>query len=145
MEVQIKRIDTSLPLPTYQTSGSAAFDLYSRIPVSIAPHTLEKVPSNLIICTPPGYVLILSARSSLAYKKGLMLPNGIGVIDSDYCGPNDEILLSLYNFTNTVVSIEPGERLVQGMFLKIEQSAWLEVHDVENESRGGFGSTGISV
>jgi dUTP pyrophosphatase len=141
MQVQIKRVDSSLPLPEYHTGGSAGFDLYSREDAVIPAKSLALLPSNLIICTPPGYALILAARSSLAKKKGLQMPNGVGVIDSDYCGPEDEIKLSLYNFTDSEVRVEKGERLVQGMFFKVEQGQWEEVKNLDNPSRGGFGST----
>lgn len=142
MEVLIKRLDKSLPLPQYHTSGSAAFDLSARVETIIEPKQIARIPSGLIIGTPTGYVLTLAARSSLAAKKGLMLANGIGTIDSDYCGPNDEILISVYNFSDKVVTVEKGERIAQGMFLKIEQGEWKEVEEVAEKSRGGFGSTG---
>ena len=99
MLVKIKRIDASIPAPKYHTNGSAAFDFCSRETLTIAPHGLMRIPTGLIIATPEGYVLVVSARSSLAIKKGLMLANGIGLVDSDYCGPN-EILISVYNLTN---------------------------------------------
>jgi dUTP pyrophosphatase len=142
MQVTIKRIDTTLPLPEYHTSGAAGFDFYAREATTIAPHTLVKVPSNLIIATPPGYALIMAARSSLSFKKGLKQANGIGVIDSDYSGPDDEILIALHNFTDAPVAIERGERIAQGLFIKVEQAAWNEVAEISGKSRGGFGSTG---
>jgi dUTP pyrophosphatase len=54
MQVNIKRIDISLPLPEYQTAGSVAFDLYSRIDTTIAPKSLGLIPTNIIVQTPPG-------------------------------------------------------------------------------------------
>ena len=142
MQVKIKRIDSSLPMPAYQTPGSVAFDLYSRDNMTVPAKSIALIPSNLIIQTPPRYALILSARSSLAKKKGLMLANGIGVIDQDYRGPDDEIKISVYNFTDNEVSIEKGERIAQGMFVRVDQAEWKEVKSVEEASRGGFGSTG---
>lgn len=141
MNIKIKRIDPTLPLPSYQTSGSAAFDMYTRETRTIPPHGLDRLPSNLIIQTPPGYALILSARSSLA-KKGLILPNGIGIIDQDYCGEEDEILFSVYNITDAPITVERGERLAQGMFVRVDQGKWDEVKKMTNENRRGFGSTG---
>ena len=142
MRVSIKRLDKTIPLPRYHTSGSAAFDLSARVETTIEPKQIARIPSGLIIGTPTGYVLTLAARSSLASKKGLMLANGIGTIDSDYCGPTDEILISVYNFTEQSVTVEKGERIAQGMFVKIEQGEWEEVEEVALQSRGGFGSTG---
>lgn len=142
MDIKIKRIDKSLPLPEYKTPGSIAFDMYSREEVKIAPKSLSLLPSNFIIKTPESHGLILSARSSLAKKKGLMLANGVGTIDRDYCGDNDEILISVYNFTDSEVLVEKGERVAQGMFIRIDQGAWQEVEKMEETDRGGFGSTG---
>src|SRR3989338_5637190 len=142
MEVQIKRIDPTLPLPEYHTVGAAGFDIYARVSTIIPVRGLIKIPSNLIVATPPGYMLLLSGRSSLAWKKGLILANGVGIIDSDYAGPNDEILISVYNFSEKEVLIERGERIVQGIFIKVEQAAWNEVEQMQEPDRGGFGSTG---
>lgn len=142
MQIKIKRLDQTIPLPKYHTAGSAGFDLSARVETTILPKQIARIPTGLIIGTPTGYVLTLAARSSLASKKGLMLANGIGTIDSDYCGPEDEILLSVYNFTDQTVVVEKGERIAQGMFLKVEQGEWEEVQEVAANSRGGFGSTG---
>lgn len=142
MQVNIKRIDTSLPLPEYHTKGSLAFDIYAREEITIAPKTLALIPSNLIIKTPAGYGLIVAARSSLARKKGLMLANGIGIIDMDYSGNTDEILIAVHNFTDAPVTVEKAERIAQGMFVRIDQCTWNEVDEMTDKSRGGFGSTG---
>jgi len=142
MKVKIVRIDKSLPLPEYKTAGSAAFDIYSREELAINSHQVAVIPSNLIVQVPQGHVLILSARSSLARKKGLMLANGIGVVDQDYHGPDDEIGISVYNFSDQKVTIEKGERIAQGLIMPIEQASWEEVEKITDSSRGGFGSTG---
>lgn len=142
MDVTLKRIDTTLPLPEYKTDGSVAFDIYAREETAIDSQTLGRIPTNLIIATPAGYGLILSARSSLASKKGLFLANGIGVIDPDYAGNEDEILLSVYNFSAQSVTVERGERIAQGMFVRIDRASWNEVARMDEHSRGGFGSTG---
>ena len=142
MQIKIKRIDKSLPLPEYHTAGAVAFDFYSRIDATITPHDTAMLPSNFIIQTPSGYMLMIAARSSLAKKKGLKLANGIGVIDQDYCGETDEINLLIHNYTNQAVKIERGERLCQGVFVKIDKAQWEEVDKISDQSRGGFGSTG---
>src|SRR3989338_4739876 len=112
MKVRIKRIDKSLPLPEYKTAGAAAFDLASRVSVTILPKGIVRVPLNVAIEPPTGYMVILAARSSL-HKKGIMLANSVGVIDNDFCGNGDEYIVPLYNFTEEPVSIEKGERLAQ--------------------------------
>lgn len=140
MQVKIKRIDTSLPLPSYQTPGAVAFDLYSRIDLTIQPKTLERIPTNIIIAIPEGYMLQIKDRSSTLKRKGLMISTGY--IDQDFCGEQDEILLQVYNVTNQEVIIEKSERLGQAAFVKIEKPEWEEVEQMNNNSRGGFGTTG---
>ncbi len=143
MQITIKRLDPKFPLPAYHTAGAAAFDFYAREEMKIPPHTLARIPTNLVIATPEGYALIIAARSSLAHKKGLMLANGIGVIDSDYRGDDNEILISVYNFTDTSTVVERGDRLAQGMFIKVAQAEWHETLSMTEENRGNFGSTGL--
>jgi len=142
MQIKIKRLDKNLPLPAYQTAGSAGFDLYAREQTAIAPKAIALIPSNLIIATPPGYMLVVASRSSTPKRKGLMVANGIGIIDSDYSGPEDEVKILVYNFTENEVVVEKGERIAQGIFVKVEQGAWEEVDEMSTKTRGGFGSTG---
>ena len=142
MKVQIKLIDDTLPLPEYQTSGAVAFDLYSRIDLEIPAKSIAKIPTNLIVQTPPGYLLSIVTRSSTASKKGLSLLQGYGIIDQDYCGPTDEILYQVYNFTDHPVTIERGERVGQAAFLRVDQAEWEQVPEMTRPNRGGFGTTG---
>lgn len=142
MEVAIKRIDPTLPLPEYHTAGAAAFDIYTRIDVEIPPHTLAKIPTNLIIATPEDHMLVVAARSSTPGKKGLLIPHGIGIIDSDFRGPSDEILFQVYNFTDISVILQRGERIGQGIFVPIQRAVFVEREIDSDVSRGGFGSTG---
>lgn len=141
MRVKIKRTDKSLPLPQYHTAGAAAFDIYSRIDLDILPKTVAKIPTNIIVQTPAGYMLTVVPRSSTPVKKGLLIPHGIGIIDQDYCGPDDEILYQVYNFTDKTVHIDRGERVGQAVFIRIDQMEWEETNNISNISRGGFGST----
>ncbi len=140
MKIKIKRIDKTLPLPEYQTSGAVAFDLYSRVDAVISPKTLERLPTNVIIAIPKGYMLEIKDRSSTLKKKGLLVSTGF--IDNDYCGEEDEILLQVYNMTDEDVKIEKGERLGQGAFVRVDLAEWEEVENMEVKSRGGFGTTG---
>ncbi|MBV9229840.1 MAG: dUTP diphosphatase [Chloroflexi bacterium] len=141
LNVAIKRIDTSLPLPTYATAGSVGFDLLCREDTEIAPRKLGRIPGNVIVHTPPGYMLLLTMRSSTARRKGLLIPNGVGIIDQDYRGDGDEIMVSVYNFRDEAVTVMRGERIAQGIFVPIARVTWQEVDDV-GQGRGGFGSTG---
>lgn len=140
MKIKIKRIDKTLPLPEYHTKGAVAFDLYSRLDMVIPPKSLERLPTNIIVETPKGYMLEIKDRSSTLKKKGLFVSTGF--IDNDYCGETDEILLQVYNLTEDEVRVEKGERLGQGVFIKIDLGEWEEVENMSENSRGGFGSTG---
>ena len=141
LQVNIKRIDLELPLPGYTTSGSVGFDLICREDTEIAPRHLARIPGNVIVQTPAGYMLLLTMRSSTAHRKGLLIPNGVGIIDQDYCGAGDELMVSVYNFREEAVTVMRGERVAQGIFVPIARVLWNEVHQV-GEGRGGFGSTG---
>jgi dUTP pyrophosphatase len=142
LTVAIKRIDPALPLPMYATSGSVGFDLYCREETEVMPRQLARIPANVVVRTPPGYMLLLTMRSSTARRKGLLIPNGVGVIDQDYCGEGDELLLSVYNFKDEAVFVHYGERIAQGIFVPITRVVWQEV-DAMGQARGGFGSTGV--
>ena len=106
----------------------------------ISPKTLERIPTNVIVATPKGYMLEIKDRSSTLKKKGLLVTTGY--IDTDYCGETDEILLQVYNITDAEVRVEKGERIGQGVFVKIEIAEWVETDTMDSNSRGGFGSTG---
>lgn len=140
--VKIKRVDQSLPLPKYETNGSVGFDFIAREDMIIPSRKIARIPANVIVQVPQGYALIIAPRSSTPVKKGLLFPHSMGVIDQDYCGENDEILIQVYNFTDSDVSVERGERIAQGLFIKCDQLQWEEVDTMSEQSRGGFGSTG---
>ena len=141
LPVAVKRVDITLPLPTYATAGSVGFDLLCREDVVVAARALALIPSNLVVQTPPGYMLLLSMRSSTAKRKGLLMPNGVGIIDQDYCGEGDEIMISVYNFRDESVIVKRCERIAQGIFVPVGRVAWEEVAEM-GQARGGFGSTG---
>jgi dUTP pyrophosphatase len=143
MKIKMKLVDPSLPVPTYQTAGSVAFDLYARETVSIKPWTPTIIPANVIIEVPKGYFLMLASRSSTPIKKHLMVANGIGVIDEDYHGDTDEIGVQVLNFSQAEVIVERGERIAQALLVQIAKVVEFEIVDsIKKKSRGGFGSTG---
>ena len=140
--VRITRLNPSVPLPRYETEGSAAFDLAAATEVTLEPGAVALVPTGLVIEVPPGMFLGIFARSSTPLKRGLMVANGVGVVDQDYCGPNDEVKIAVLNFTGTPVRIAAGDRIAQGMLLPVNRVTWEETDTLRKESRGGFGSTG---
>jgi len=141
MKVKIKRIDNSLPLPKYETSGAVGFDFVCRENTTIPKGTVGFIPTNSIVEVPSGYMLMVTLRSSTPRKKGLLSPHGVGIIDQDYCGEEDEIKVLVYNFGNADAVIEKGERVAQGILVKVSKGDFKEVKSMKKESRGGFGST----
>jgi dUTP pyrophosphatase len=130
-------------LPDYQTPGAAGFDLAASADVDIPAATIALVPTGLVIEVPPGHFLGIFARSSTPLKRGLMVANGVGVIDQDYCGPADEVKIQVLNFTQATVQVRKGDRIAQGLFLPVARAEWREADgDLRDGSRGGFGATG---
>ena len=142
MNIRIRRLFPDVALPAYHSEGAAAFDLASREDAVVAPGEVRLVGTGLVVEVPRGHFLAVVARSSLPIKKGLLVANAIGIVDSDYCGPQDEVKVEVYNFTPREVSIARGERIAQGLILPSVRVEWDEVADSPAPSRGGFGSTG---
>jgi len=142
MKVKIHRIDDSLPLPKYETEGSFAFDFLAREITCIKPKEIGLIPGNVIIQCPQDMALLILPRSSTPRKKSLIFPHSVGLIDRDYCGEEDEILIQVYNISEEAVCIEKGERIAQGLFVQTQKIEFEEVETITQPSRGGFGSTG---
>lgn len=143
MKLQIKRFDKTLPLPSYKTAGAVAVDLCSRVEMIIDPKQIAYIPMNVAIKIPDGYFIMMASRSSI-HKLGLQGINGIGVIDRDYCGDNDEYHFIAYNFTDHPVHIEKATRICQIMLIKNNIFNIKELKSFKhNPTRGGIGSTGI--
>lgn len=140
-KISIKLFDKTLPVPAYQTSGAAGFDLYARVETTIAPHAIAYIPLNIAIQLPEGYWAMVVARSSL-HKQGLMLANGIGVGDHDYRGDGDEYKAAIYNFSDTEVTVEKGQRIAQMLIMPAVRAELELKESFDTEDRGGFGTTG---
>lgn len=141
--VRIRRIHPSAPLPQYESQGAAGFDLAASEDVLVPPGDVVLVPTGLVIEVPSGYFLGVFARSSTPLKRGLMIANGVGVVDSDYCGATDEVKIEVFNFTPRPVQIQAGDRIAQGLFVAIARAEWQEVtEELREGARGGFGATG---
>jgi dUTP pyrophosphatase len=142
MRLKIKRLDAGVGLPQAGTGRAAGFDLASAVDIEIPPRSIRLVGTGLVIAVPEGYFLGIFARSSTPLKRGLMVANGVGVVDADYCGPGDEIKVQLLNFTDAPVHLKRGDRLAQGIVLPSPSIEWNEVEEMGEPTRGGFGSTG---
>ena len=141
MRIEITRIHPDARLPRYETEESAGFDLSSVATVTVEPGRVALVPTGLVIKVPHRMFLGIFARSSTPVKRGLMIANGVGVIDPDYCGAADEVKIAVMNFTDDPVMVKAGDRLAQGVLLEAPRVEWVEAQP-RAESRGGFGATG---
>lgn len=140
--VRLVLVDPSLPVPKYETPGAAGFDLYCRETTRVPPGAVARIPANVIVEVPDGYVLVVALRSSTPLRKRLLSPHGVGIIDRDFCGPDDEIRVQVLNFGDSDVVVERGERIAQALFVRSESLPLSAVDGIDRGSRGGFGSTG---
>ena len=142
MNVRIRRLRPDIPLPRHESDLAAAFDLAAAADVVVEPGRVALVPTGLVIEVPDGMFLGIFARSSTPVKRGLMVANGVGVIDPDYSGPNDEVMVQVLNFTSADVLVSRGDRLAQAVVLPAPRVTWEEVAEIRPATRGGFGATG---
>lgn len=129
-------------MPSYQTAGAAGFDLAASADLTIQPGQIALVPTGLVIAVPAGHFLGIFARSSTPLKRGLVVANGVGVLDSDYSGPTDELKIQLMNVTSAPVDVKRGDRLAQGVIMPFVRADFDEAAEASSPDRGGFGSTG---
>ena len=142
MKIPIHRLDPSVALPKYETDGSAGFDLAASEDLSVAPGEIALIPTGLVIGVPAGHFLGVFARSSTPLKRGLMVANGVGVVDSDYCGPADEVKVQVLDITHERVHVRKGDRIAQGVILAFARAEIEDAPPPQAKTRGGFGSTG---
>ena len=133
-----------LPLPSYETSGSAGMDLPAAIEETIVLESLDRtaIPTGLQIAIPDGFEGQVRPRSGLAFRHGLTVTNAPGTIDSDYRG---ELKVLLVNLGKVPVTIERGMRIGQLVIAPVVQVSVSEVATLDETERGagGFGSTGV--
>ncbi len=130
-------------LPCYATPGSGAVDLRCTEDLTIMPGDVKLVGTGLAIHIQDINVIgVINCRSGLGHKRGLILGNIQGWIDSDY---TNEIKISSWNRGNEFIQLQAGERIAQLAFFKIERPNWDIVSEFSSASArtGGFGSTGL--
>jgi len=134
-----------LPLPAYETEGSAGLDLRAAIPAD-TPLTLKPlgralVPTGLKMAVPQGYEVQVRPRSGLALKHGITCLNSPGTVDSDYRG---EVCVVLVNLGDDDFVIHRGDRIAQMVVAQHARIVWEQTNTLEATARGdgGFGSTG---
>ncbi len=144
IEIPVKRLDhaSDLPLPSYETNGSAGMDIRAADELTIGPGTRGLVGTGFAFAIPAGYEVQVRPRSGLALKKGISVLNTPGTIDSDYRG---EIKVILANLGEEDFVIQRGDRIAQIVVAPVQRGHLVEVDRLDETTRGsgGFGSTGI--
>ena len=131
-----------IALPLRKTRASAGYDLAAAETTVLEPQVVTPIPTGLKAYMQPDEVLMLFIRSSLAIRENLALANGTAIIDADYVdNPDNEghLILPLLNRGTAPLTINKGERIAQGIFVKYLITA---DDDATAERKGGFGSTG---
>ena len=139
-----KRLGNEIPLPKFQTKGSAAIDLRTNITSSytLKPNETKLFSTGFAIhISDEKFAALILPRSGLGHKEGIVLGNLSGLIDSDYQG---EIMVSLWNRSDKEFRVEPGDRIAQMLFLSVFSPNFKLVSDFQESERGieGFGSSG---
>jgi dUTP pyrophosphatase len=140
--------DPLVPLPAYQTAGSAGADICANLPVEmraagfvLQPMERAIIPTGLRVAIPEGFEMQIRPRSGLALKHGITLPNTPGTIDSDYRGP---LGVALVNLGAAPYVVSHGDRIAQCVIAPVLQAGFEVVDELDSTARGagGFGSTG---
>lgn len=153
MKIRIYRKNKSIPLPVRKTPQSIGMDVFTSETVEFFPGKVVLVPTGLIIESPAGYYFRIHVRSGFSTKYGISLVNDVGIIDEDYCGPNDEIKIAMIRHykpddpsSKKPLVVKEGTRIAQIIFEKniLPSVEWDEQKfpDFSKKDRGGFGSTG---
>ncbi len=144
LTLKLRRVGAvQVPLPAYQTPGSAGLDLCAAIPeaVQLAPGERRLVPTGLLLEIPEGYEGQVRPRSGLALKHGITVVNSPGTIDSDFRG---EVGVVLINHGQQAFVVEPLSRIAQLVLARVERANIVEADSLTDTTRGagGYGSTG---
>ena len=143
VKVLIKKIDTSVELPSYKTEGASGMDImaFLKKPVEIKPKTSSVISSGLLVAFSEDYEIQIRPRSGLAAKNNISVLNTPGTIDSDYRG---ELKIILYNHGHKSFIVNNGDRIAQMVLMPIVKMELEEIDHLPLSVRGdgGFGSTG---
>jgi dUTP pyrophosphatase len=141
-EVQVRRLDPDVPLPSYAHLGDAGADLTTTVDVRLGPGERALVPTGLAIALPHGYVGLVHPRSGLASRAGLSIVNAPGTVDAGYRG---EIQVALVNLDpREPIVLRRGDRIAQLVVQRVAQARFVEADELPGSARGegGHGSTG---
>ena len=143
VKVLIKKLDSSIILPEYKTSGASGMDLiaFLKNPINIKPKKSSIIPTGLSVAFSKKYEIQIRPRSGLAAKKNISVLNTPGTIDSDYRG---EIKVIIYNHGDADFVVNNGDRIAQMILTPVIKMKLEETDELPETARGedGFGSTG---
>ena len=149
--IKVKKIFKDVELPKLATEGSAGADLRAYLydeetneeiaKIILQPNQKAKIHTGLAFQLPKSTAMLLLPRSSMGIKKGLILQNTVGLLDSDYTG---ECLIFVKNIGDEPVEIKNGERLAQAVIVPYIKPVFFEVEELDKTERGagGFGHSG---
>jgi len=141
--IKFKKLSDNAIEPTRGSAAAAGWDLYAACekPVTIKPHEVAKISTDLSFELPPNTFAGIFPRSGLATKQGLRLANCTGICDADYRGP---YIVALYNDSDEERTVTQGDRIAQMILLPFYPMELQEVEELSDTKRGegGFGSTG---
>ncbi len=144
----MKTLSQNGGLPFYATASSAGVDLLACLPesVTIPGDGTAFIPTGIAVyLKDPSLCAVVMSRSGLGTKQGLVVKQGVGLIDADYQG---EIMVAIHNISHEPKVIQPGDRIAQMVLMPVFRAQWVAVEDFTSATArgaGGFGSTGVSV
>ena len=143
VKVLLKKLDSSVELPSYKTDGASGMDLMAFIkePINLKPYSSCLVPTGISLAFSSEFEIQIRPRSGLAAKSNISVLNTPGTIDSDYRG---EIKVILFNHGSDNFLINNKDRIAQMVLIPVVKMDLEETDDLPNTVRGkgGFGSTG---
>ena len=144
-DIKVKVVNSSNHvLPTYATPTDAGLDLRANLesPVVLPAHGRMLIGTGLKIAVPEGYECQVRPRSGLALKHGITVLNTPGTVDSDFTG---DIGIILFNTSDKPFTVNPGDKIAQGILSRVYQMNFIEVESLEETERGsgGYGHSGI--
>lgn len=145
VSIPLQQIDPDLPVPAYAYVGDAGVDLRATCDDILKPFERKLVPCGIVVAIPSGYAGFVLPRSGLAIKHGVSLVNAPGLIDSNYRGEIQAILVNLD--PQSEFAIKRGDRIAQLVVMRVPDAAFdvcAELPDTERGA-GGFGSSGVSL
>jgi len=143
IDLPVKRLDPTLPLPRYAHDGDAGLDLYAAHDAHLGPGERALIPTGIMVAIPEGHAGFVQPRSGLAIKQGLSLVNTPGLIDAHYRGEIKVIAINLD--TRVPIDIRRGDKIAQLVIQPVSRAYPIEVDELDDTTRGegGFGSTGV--